>query len=332
MAPLGTLILAAEAAGGDKNALIKVTPGLMIWTLIAFAITLFVLWRYAFGPIQKQIDIRRQRIAESIDEARAGVRHYLSGDAFGSAGRRVVIEEYLDGPEVSVFAVCDGTRAVALAPAQDFKRIGDDETGPNTGGMGAVTPIPVATPDLVDGIMETMVRPTLAELTRRGIEYRGALYAGLVLAADGPKMLEYNVRLGDPESQVVLPRMTSDLAELLAQAAAGDITTTPTFSDDAYVTIVCASEGYPEAPRTGDVIEGIEDAVAEGATVFCAGVTQDDSGRLLTGGGRVLNVTASGPTIAAARDAAYRAVGKLSWPGMQNRSDIARRAAEEEAT
>ena len=271
-------------------------------------------------------------IAESIDDARAGVRRYLSGDAFGAAGRRVVIEEYLDGPEVSVFAVCDGTRAVALAPAQDFKRIGDDETGPNTGGMGAVTPVPLATPDLVDEVMETMVHPTLAELGARGIEYRGALYAGLVITADGPKMLEYNVRFGDPETQVVLPRMTSDLAELLYEAAEGNLETMPTFSPDAYVTVVCASEGYPESPRTGHAIEGIDDAVAEGATVFCAGVARDDQGRLCTGGGRVLNVTASGPTIGAARDAAYRPVGKVSWPGMQNRTDIARRAAEEEAT
>jgi phosphoribosylamine--glycine ligase len=178
--------------------------------------------------------------------------------------------------------------------------------------------------------MGTAVEPTLAALRDRGIDYRGVLYAGLMLTADGPKVLEYNVRFGDPESQVVLPRLTSDLVELLAQAADGAITSTPTFTGDAAVTVVCASEGYPESPRTGDVIDGVEDALAAGATVFCAGVAQGDGGQLVTAGGRVLNVTATGPTIGAARDAAYQAVGKISWPGMQNRTDIALRASEEE--
>lgn len=269
-------------------------------------------------------------VTESFDEARNAVIAYLSGAAFGAAGQRLVIEEFLEGPELSILAVCDGQRAVALAPAQDFKRIGDGDAGPNTGGMGAYSPVPFAGPDLVDEVMATAVEPTLAALRDRGVDYRGVLYAGLILTAAGPKMLEYNVRFGDPETQVVLPRLSSDLVELLAQAAAGEMTATPTFVDDAFVTVVCAAERYPASPRTGDVIEGIDAAEAAGATVFCAGVSADADGRLVTAGGRVLAVTGSGASIAAARDAAYAAVDLISWPGMQRRTDIARRAAGQE--
>lgn len=266
-------------------------------------------------------------VTESFDEARAAVIAYLSGSAFGAAGQRLVIEEFLAGPELSILAVCDGRRAVALAPAQDFKRIGDGETGPNTGGMGAYSPVPVAGDDVVAEVMATAVEPTLAALRERGVDYRGVLYAGLVLTAAGPKVLEYNVRFGDPETQVVVPRLSSDLVELLAQAAAGEISVTPTFVDDAFVTVVCAAEHYPAAPRIGDVIEGIDAAAATGATVFCAGVAADADGRLVTAGGRVLAVTGSGTSIASARDVAYAAVDLISWPGMQRRTDIARRAA-----
>jgi phosphoribosylamine--glycine ligase len=266
-------------------------------------------------------------VTESFDEARAAVIAYLSGSAFGAAGQRLVIEEFLAGPELSILAVCDGRRAVALAPAQDFKRIGDGETGPNTGGMGAYSPVPVAGDDVVAEVMATAVEPTLAALRERGVDYRGVLYAGLVLTAAGPKVLEYNVRFGDPETQVVVPRLSSDLVELLAQAAAGEISVTPTFVDDAFVTVVCAAEHYPAAPRIGDVIEGIDAAAATGATVFCAGVAADADGRLVTAGGRVLAVTGSGTSIASARDVAYAAVDLISWPGMQRRTDIARHAA-----
>jgi phosphoribosylamine--glycine ligase len=266
-------------------------------------------------------------VTESFDEARAAVIAYLSGSAFGAAGQRLVIEEFLAGPELSILAVCDGRRAVALAPAQDFKRIGDGETGPNTGGMGAYSPVPVAGDDVVAEVMATAVEPTLAALRERGVDYRGVLYAGLVLTAAGPKVLEYNVRFGDPETQVVVPRLSSDLVELLAQAAAGEISVTPTFVDDAFVTVVCAAEHYPAAPRIGDVIEGMDAAAATGATVFCAGVAADADGRLVTAGGRVLAVTGSGTSIASARDVAYAAVDLISWPGMQRRTDIARHAA-----
>ncbi len=258
--------------------------------------------------------------AEAVD----AVRSYLSGNAFGDAGRTLVIEEGLTGPELSVLAVCDGHDAVALTPAQDFKRLVDGDEGPNTGGMGAYSPVPVATDSVVDDLMDTAVRPTLAALRARGIDYRGVLYCGLMFTPAGPRVLEYNVRFGDPETQVVLPRLTSNLGDLLASAAAGDLEgTTPTFDDGAAVTVVCASEHYPIAPRTGDPIDGLEAASAiEGVTVFAAGVGERE-GRLVTAGGRVLTVTGQGPTVDEARRRAYDAVSCISWPGMQQRTDIA---------
>jgi phosphoribosylamine--glycine ligase len=266
-----------------------------------------------------------------LDEADDDVRAKLSGESFGDAGRTVVIEEGLTGPELSVLAICDGNRAVPLAPAQDFKRVGDGDTGPNTGGMGAYSPVPFAGEDVVGTVMDRFVEPTLAELRRRGIDYRGVLYAGLMLTPDGPRLLEYNVRFGDPEAQVVLPRLTGDLAELLAAAAAGDLRRAPppVFGSDACVTVVLASEGYPGEPRRGDVIEGIDAAEAQGAAVFVAGVERDGDGRLVTAGGRVLAVTGSGATVAAARRNAYAAAGCVSWPGMHYRTDIALSQSEE---
>jgi phosphoribosylamine--glycine ligase len=269
-------------------------------------------------------------VTDDVDEAAADIRAKLAGRSFGDAGRRVVVEEGMVGPELSILAICDGTRAVALAPAQDFKRVGDRDQGPNTGGMGAYSPVPVAGPDVVDEVMQRAVLPTLAELGARGIEYRGVLYAGLMLTADGPKVIEYNVRFGDPEAQVVLPRLRTDLAQLLADAAAGDLRTTPEFDDDACVTVCLAAEGYPAAPRTGDVIDGLDGDLG-GAWVYYAGVDRTDDGRLVTAGGRVLWVTASGPTIADARDRAYEAVHRISWRGMHHRNDIAALAAGEEA-
>ncbi len=268
-------------------------------------------------------------VATSLDEAIADVRAKLAGEAFGDAGRTVVVEEGMTGAELSLLAICDGTRAVPLAPAQDFKRVGDGDVGPNTGGMGAYSPVPGVGDALVDDVMRRFVEPTLAELRRRGIDYRGVLYAGLMLTSDGPKLVEYNVRFGDPEAQVVLPRLTTDLAELLAAAAAGDLSQAPppAFDDRARVTVVLATEGYPAAPRTGDVIAGIDAAEAAGATVFCAGVARSDSGDLVTAGGRVLAVTGAGPTVAAARDHAYRAADLISWPGLHRRTDIALEAS-----
>lgn len=267
-------------------------------------------------------------VTESLAEARNAVEEYLSGQAFGDAGRRLVIEEGLTGPELSVLAICDGTRAVLLAPAQDFKRIQDGDVGPNTGGMGAYSPVPFVTDELLKQVMVEFIEPTLAELTARGIDYRGVLYAGLMLTPQGLKMIEYNVRFGDPECQVVVPRLSTDLAELLAQAAAGNLQIEPEFTEDAVVTVVCAAEGYPSAPRTGDVIHGLAEArLVPDVTVFCAGVSQNDHGDLLTAGGRVLDVTATGSTLAQARERAYEAVAKISWLGMQHRSDIAQIAS-----
>lgn len=267
-------------------------------------------------------------VTESLAEARNAVGDYLSGASFGDAGRRLVIEEGLIGPELSVLAVCDGTNAVLLPPAQDFKRVGDGDVGPNTGGMGAFSPVPLADEAVLDSVMEDFVGPTLAELRRRGIDYRGVLYAGLMFTADGPRLIEYNVRFGDPECQVVVPRLTSDLADLLRQAADGRIRTTPTVSDEAHVTVVLASEGYPSDPRTGDVIEGLDSAAdLPGVRVYAAGVGRDEAGRLTTAGGRVLDVCGRGATLSEARDRAYGAVARISWAGMQHRTDIAETAA-----
>ena len=265
-------------------------------------------------------------VTDSLAEAEADVRDKLAGLSFGDAGRRVVIEEGLTGPEVSVFAICDGTRTVCLPAAQDVKRVGDGDVGPNTGGIGAWSPLPFVASDFEEDVARRFIEPTLAELRKRGIDYRGVLYAGFMITAEGPKLIEYNIRFGDPDSQVVLLRMTSDLAALLAAAAAGDLTAVapPTFADDAAVLVVAASEGYPGTPRTGDVIYGLAAAQAvPGVTVFGAGVKADADGALVTAGGRVLNVVGRGPDVAAARARAYEAVGLISWPGMHHRTDIA---------
>ena len=265
-------------------------------------------------------------VTESRGDAGDAVRRYLSGDAFGDAGRTVVIEEGLRGPELSLLVVCNGDPdgAVPLAPAQDFKRIGDGDTGPNTGGMGAYSPVPVAGPELVEQVMAVAVRPTLHALAARGAPYRGVLYAGLMLTADGPKVIEYNVRFGDPECQVVVPRLASDLGELCTAAARGAALPPVTFDDDACVTVVLASGGYPSAPATGERITGL-DAVADqpDVVVFHAATARAPDGALVTAGGRVLDVTAWGATVAAARRRAYEAAAAITWPGMQYRRDIA---------
>jgi phosphoribosylamine--glycine ligase len=264
-------------------------------------------------------------VTDDLAAAEADVRAKLAGESFGDAGRTVVIEEGLTGPEVSVFVVCDGERAVALPPAQDFKRVGDGDAGPNTGGMGAYSPLPWLPEGFADDVVARFAEPTLAELRRRGIDYRGALYAGLMLTPDGPKLIEYNIRFGDPDSQVVLLRLTSDLVDLLAAAARGRLDEAPPVTDEgAAVLVVAAAEGYPVAPRTGDAIDGIASAEAvPGATVLCAGV-RDDAGTLVTAGGRVLNVVGRGADLAAARTVAYDALAHLSWPGLHHRTDIAR--------
>jgi phosphoribosylamine--glycine ligase len=266
-------------------------------------------------------------VTESIADARDAVRSFLSGAAFGDAGRTLVIEEGLSGPELTILVLCDGRDAVPLVPTQDHKRVGDGDTGPNTGGMGAYSPVPVAGPDIVEEAMAKAVHPTLKDLARRHIEYRGILYAGLMLTVDGVKVIEYNVRFGDPECQVVIPRLTSDLFRHCYEAASGRLTTAVSFSDDACVTVVAAAEGYPAKVRSGDPIAGLDAARAvEGVTVFHAGTARSGD-EIVTAGGRVLDVTATAPSIREARDRAYQALACISWPGMHYRHDIAGSAA-----
>jgi phosphoribosylamine--glycine ligase len=265
-------------------------------------------------------------VTDSRDEAEAAVRRYLSGEAFGDAGRTVVIEEGLRGPELSLLVVCNGDpdAAVPLAPAQDFKRVGDGDTGPNTGGMGAFSPVPAAGPELVEQVMALAVRPTLHALAEQGASYRGVLYAGLMLTDDGPKVIEYNVRFGDPECQVVVPRLETDLGDLCDAAARGATLPAVRFRDDACVTVVLASGGYPAAPRTGQTIRGLEAATARpDVMVFHAATARGTEGTLVTAGGRVLDVTALGRTVAEARERAYGAAEAITWFGVQYRRDIA---------
>ncbi|MDQ1467180.1 MAG: phosphoribosylamine---glycine ligase [Actinomycetota bacterium] len=270
-------------------------------------------------------------VTESLTEAREAVRSYLSGAAFGDAGRTLVIEEGLTGPELSLLVLCDGRDGVPLAPAQDHKRVFDRDQGPNTGGMGAYSPVPVAGAAVVDEAMAKAIRPTLDALARQGIAYRGILYAGLMLAVDGVKVIEYNVRFGDPECQVVIPRLQSDLFRHCYEAAQGRLTTDVSFSNEACVTVVAAAEGYPGTVRTGDPIVGIDDANArDGVTVFHAG-TRRSGDTIVTSGGRVLDVTATAPTLGEARDRVYGALERISWPGMHYRRDIAGSAVGEPA-
>ena len=268
-------------------------------------------------------------VTGSIAEARDAVRAYLSGEAFGDAGRTLVIEEGLTGPELSLLVVCNGDpdAALALAPAQDFKRAFEGDAGPNTGGMGAYSPVPIVDDAIVNDVMDRAVRPTLHWLAKNDIDYRGVLYAGMMLTADGPKVIEYNVRFGDPEAQVVLPRIASDFAELLHSAATGG-SLDVTFTDDSCVTVVLASDGYPASPRTGDPLTGLDVATAvNSVTVLHAGTTRDEQGVLRTSGGRVLNVVATGPDLEVARTRAYEAAGLIKFEGMHYRADIAASAA-----
>ena len=236
--------------------------------------------------------------------------------AFGDA---IVIEELLEGQEVSVFAVCDGARAVALPAAQDFKRIGDGDEGPNTGGMGSYSPVAAD----VDGLVEQIHQPVLDELAARGTPFVGALFAGVMLTADGPRVLEFNCRFGDPETQSLLPRLESDVLQLLAASAHGDLSGAQLdVADTAAVTVVLAGRDYPARGDVGSRIDGIPDAEATGALVFHAGTARYGD-TVVTNGGRILNVTATGATVTEARDRAYAACESITFPGMRYRRDIA---------
>jgi phosphoribosylamine--glycine ligase len=261
------------------------------------------------------------RTEAELDEALRAVSAF--GDDF-------VVEELLEGEEVSLFALSDGGRALPLAPAQDFKRAYDGDKGPNTGGMGAYSPVPIPGLDAQE-LVERIHEPVLAELARRDAPFVGLLYAGLMLTADGPRVLEFNCRFGDPETQAIVPRLEGDFLGALAGAAAGDLgTTSLSTGDDAAVTVVLAAGTYPGAGDTGSPIEGIDAAEEAGAFVFHAGTALRD-GRLVTNGGRILAVTSIGSSIADARGRAYAAAESISFPGARFRRDIAAVAAEREA-
>ena len=259
-------------------------------------------------------------VTASRNEAASWVDHCFEG-GFGAAGTRVVIEDFLDGPELSVFTVCDGERYLTLQPARDYKRLEDGDRGPNTGGMGSYSPVDLPT-SLIPDIERRVIEPTLRIMAEDGHPYRGFLYVGLALTSGGPKVIEFNCRLGDPETQVVLPRLVSDLLPVLASATAGDVGGVElAWSAEAAVNVVLAAAGYPDDPRPGDPISGLE-ALGDDVTVFHAG-TGRDHGRTVTAGGRVLSVVGRGPDVATARSVAYEGVGRISFPGMRYRTDIA---------
>ncbi|PYC87482.1 phosphoribosylamine--glycine ligase [Streptomyces tateyamensis] len=254
--------------------------------------------------------------------------------AHAASCERVVIEEYLDGPEVSLFAITDGTTVLPLQPAQDFKRALDGDAGPNTGGMGAYSPLPWAPAGLVEEVLETVLQPTVDELRRRGTPFSGLLYAGLALTSRGTRVIEFNARFGDPETQVVLARLRTPLAGVLLAAANGTLADLEPlrWDEGAAVTVVVAAEGYPAAPRSGDVIEGLDKAEAADGTVWVlhAGTRLDGDDRVVSAGGRVLSVTATGSTLAQARERAYAGVAEISLDGSQHRTDIALQAARQD--
>jgi len=267
-------------------------------------------------------------IAETVAQAQRAVDDMLEGGAFGAAGAEVVIEEFLDGEEASFFALSDGETALPLASAQDHKRVGDGDTGPNTGGMGAYSPAPVVTDAMAATVMETIIRPTIAGMRAEGAPYAGVLYAGLMIADGRPKLLEYNVRFGDPECQVLMMRLKSDLLPALVAAADGVLSSFDLrWYDEAALTVVMAANGYPGAYDKGSEIGGLDAAGAmENVMVFHAGTARAEDGRVLATGGRVLGVTALGATVADAQMRAYAAVDAIDWPGGFCRRDIGWRA------
>ena len=269
-------------------------------------------------------------VAESVAEAEAAIDMMFSG-GLGAPAWEIVIEDCLVGEEASFFALCDGENAIALASAQDHKRVGDGDTGPNTGGMGAYSPAPIMTAQMEARVMEEIVRPTVAALAKAGAPYKGVLFAGLMITAQGPQLIEYNVRFGDPECQVLMLRLKSDLLPALVAARDGQLKNFDLrWSSDAALTVVMAAKGYPGQYAKGTPIEGLDAAAqVEGVEIFHAG-TVADGARILANGGRVLNVCATGRTVREAQARAYQAVDKIKWPDGFCRRDIAWRAVERE--
>jgi len=268
-------------------------------------------------------------VAKTLDEAEAAVDALLT--TCGSLGAELVVEEFLKGEEVSFFALSDGTDAVPFSSAQDHKRVGDGDTGPNTGGMGAYSPPPVMTPELTDRVMREIVAPTIRGMAKRGTPFRGVLFAGLMLGETGPKVIEYNVRFGDPEAEVILARLTVDLLPLLEACAKGSLRgASPTFSSEAALAVVMAARGYPNEPLRGTKIGGIEDAErVPGVWVLHAG-TRREGDEIVADGGRVLAITASGGSVREAQVRAYAAVDRIDWSGGFCRRDIGWRAVDRE--
>jgi phosphoribosylamine--glycine ligase len=260
-------------------------------------------------------------VAMTEAEALAAIDDCFSG-TFGSAGAEVVVEEFLTGEEASFFCLCDGKTALPFGTAQDHKRVGDGDTGPNTGGMGAYSPAPVMTPEMVERTMTEIVEPTMRGMAEIGAPFTGVLFAGLMIGPDGPKLIEYNVRFGDPECQVLMMRLKEDLLVLLEAAADGQLAhVSARWKDDAALTVVMAAKGYPGTPEKGSVIRGLEAAAAAGVEIFHAG-TAERGGEIVANGGRVLNVTASAATVSAAQRLAYEAVDRIDWPDGFCRRDI----------
>ena len=266
-------------------------------------------------------------VAETIEQAEAAV-DMMFGGSLGEAGAELVIEECLIGEEASFFALVDGTHALALASAQDHKRVGDGDTGPNTGGMGAYSPAPIVDDAMTARVMREIILPTVEAMKRRGTPFRGVLFAGLMITKDGPKLIEYNTRFGDPECEVLMPRLESDLLDLILATIEGRLDhETPSWSREAALTVVMAAKGYPGTPETGSEIRNVENAaIMNHVTVYHAGTARRDDGALVAKGGRVLAVTAQGATIADAQTRAYDAVRSIDWPGGFYRKDIGWRA------
>lgn len=266
-------------------------------------------------------------VAMTEEEALQAIDEMLCQGRFGSAGSRVVLEEFMVGEEASLLAFADGATVVPMVAAQDHKRIFDGDQGPNTGGMGAYAPAPVATPAILAQTMETILKPMVAAMAAEGCPYKGVLYAGLMITDKGPRVVEFNARFGDPETQVVLPLLESDLVEVMVACIEGRLAQTPVaWKQGSTVCVVMAAGGYPGSYRQGDVIEGLAEAASAGAVVFHAGTGASAGGEIVTAGGRVLGVTATGADIAGAVTAAYRGVEQIHFDGVQYRKDIAHRA------
>ncbi|ODT32244.1 MAG: phosphoribosylamine--glycine ligase [Kaistia sp. SCN 65-12] len=268
-------------------------------------------------------------VATTMAEALAALDACFDG-SFGPAGAEVVVEEFLTGEEASFFCLCDGTTALPFGTAQDHKRLGDGDTGPNTGGMGAYSPAPVMSPAMVEAVMREIVEPTMRGMAEAGAPFSGVLFVGLMITDEGPKLIEYNVRFGDPECQVLMMRLKDDLLVLLDAAVDGQLGhMSVRWSDEAALTVVMAANGYPGAPQKGSLIRGVEQAAGDGVEIFHAGTALSD-GALVADGGRVLSVTAMGETVRAAQENAYRAVDRIDWPQGFCRRDIGWRAVERE--